>query len=113
MTTAGKAPDPAPQVHQVDTDPATGAKTLHLQDPITLGGQEVRSIKFRRPFARDFRAVFTKKNVEEHSMQVLLLIMAARISDTTDAELDGLSMADTIKVLEVVDSFQQGAPVTS
>ena len=102
---------PAP--HTLTTNPKTGAKTLRLSEPIDLGGVPTHELTFRRPFARDFRAVFTKKNVDECSMQVLLLIMAGKLASLSDYELGQMSLPDTVKVLEVIDSFQQAEGIAS
>jgi hypothetical protein len=102
---------PAP--HTITVDTKTGAKTLRLIEPIKVGGVLTHEITFRRPFARDLRQVFTKANTENCSMQVLLLIMAAKLAMLSDAEIDELCLADAVKAIEVVDSFQQAGPATS
>lgn len=107
------APASMPAAHTVTTNTSTGAKTLQLETPILLGGVETHSLTLRRPYARDFRATFTKANVEACSMQQLLLVMGANLAGVSDDEIDQLTLADTIKFLEIVDSFQQAAPTAS
>lgn len=106
-----KAEPKAP--HTVETDPVTGAKTLTLAEPIEVAGQPLASITLRRPFARDLRQVFTKANVDACSMQVLMLILAGKLANLSDAEVDLLTLADAVKLIEIVDSFQQAVPGTS
>ncbi|MCP9785398.1 phage tail assembly protein [Cyanobium sp. N5-Cardenillas] len=117
MATAAPAatPEPAeqPAPGPISVNPSTGAVTVRLSEPIKIGGVDTTEITLRRPFGRDFRATFTKRNVEECSMQQLLLLMAAKLAGLSDDELDLLTLADTIRVLEVVDSFQQAAPIKS
>lgn len=100
-------------VHTIETDAKTGAKTITLSEPIKIGGESVTSLTLRRPFARDLRQVFTKDATERFSMQVLMMNMAAKLASISDDEMDAIPLSDAVKIIELVDSFQQGAPTTS
>lgn len=80
---------------------------IPLSHPIRHGEQEIGVLKLRRPCARDFRPL---KGMEFPF--AMMLDFAAELADLPAATLDRLDVEDVPRVMEVVNGFLSGFPVT-
>jgi len=70
-----------------------------LIEPVALGSITVTEIQFRKPKAKDLRALGTQMNVNE------LLNLAQAISDQPKFVFDELCIADAQAVMSLVSDF--------
>ena len=82
-----------------------GFVTITLKKPIQIAGVLTDTLKLREPTARDFRAVFSKKNTEKFSQQQLMMKLTAALASLSDDEFDQLTLADMTAATEAAESF--------